>query len=319
MAIKGNVNDYSIPRIMIDLYKGKKTGILLVTAPSFTKRVFLDKGNAVFASSTHEDERLGEMMVKAGKITLEQYNRSVEILRETGKRQGAILVEQGYMAPPDIAWGVKYQVKEIIYSLFKLEDAEYAFEEGDAPSGEMITLRMSMGNLIYEGIKRISSITRIMGEVEGMDSVVGLNENPVSLFNHILITHKDKTLLSKVNGERTIRQLVDETSSGSFENLKSMFFFLVSGIVEAKEEGAEKADEAFVAQRLEELYSEDPEMTEITLGLEDVDLYISQGLYGDAMEVFEGLLSDGSANASMLQRFEELKSLMKIVEDRNGH
>jgi len=59
------------------------------------KKVYLERGNAVFASSTDEDERLGETLIKLGKITIEQYDRSVELLKETGKRQEQFLLSLG--------------------------------------------------------------------------------------------------------------------------------------------------------------------------------------------------------------------------------
>ena len=129
ITLKGNIRDFSIPRILLYLNRNRKTGTLIIRTPAFTKKIFLIKGDAIFASSTYEDDRLGEMLLKAGKITMEQYDRSVELLKQTGKRQGAILVELGYLAPKDLFWGVKYQVEEIIYSIFQLEDAEYNFEE----------------------------------------------------------------------------------------------------------------------------------------------------------------------------------------------
>ena len=74
-------------------------------------------------------------------------------------------MELGYLTPKDLFWGVKYQVKEIIYSLFQLEDGECEFIEGDVPTDEVITLKMSMGNLIHEGVKRIDNWTRIRREM----------------------------------------------------------------------------------------------------------------------------------------------------------
>jgi hypothetical protein len=63
------------------------------------KKAYLLKGDAIFASSTYEDDRLGEMLLKAGKITMEQFDTAVQILKKTNKRLGAILVELGYLMP----------------------------------------------------------------------------------------------------------------------------------------------------------------------------------------------------------------------------
>src|SRR4030043_2299110 len=144
ISLADNIKNFSLPKVLAYLNRNRKTGTLIIKTPMFTKKVYLVKGDVIFASSTYEDDRLGEMLIKAGKITMEQYDESVKLLKRTKKRQGAILVELGYLTPKDLFWGVKFQVMEIIYSLFQLEDGGYEFLEGEIPHHEVITLKMSM-------------------------------------------------------------------------------------------------------------------------------------------------------------------------------
>ena len=160
IPFKGNLKDCSLPRILIELNRGRETGTLSIATSLFTKKIYMREGNVIFASSTFEDDRLGEMLIKAGKITMEQYDKSVELLKSTGRRQGAILVELGYITPKDLFWGVKYQVKEIIYSLFQLGEGDYEFVE-NIPPDEVITLKLSTNHLIYEGVIKINNLTKI--------------------------------------------------------------------------------------------------------------------------------------------------------------
>ncbi len=234
IPLEGNIKTYSISKVLSYLNKKRYTGTLIVKTPVFTKKVFLVKGDAIFAASSYEDDRLGEMLIKAGKITLEQFEQSVNLLKKTGKRQGAILVELGYLTPKDLFWGVKYQVKEIIYSLFQLEDAEYEFIEGEVPANEVITLKMSMGNLIYEGLKRIDNWTRIKNEIPSVDSVLRLSTNPVMLFQDIELSSQDKKMLSMIDGRRSIKEIVDSSWVNSFEALKILYVLWSVGILEEK-------------------------------------------------------------------------------------
>ena len=108
IPLSGNLRDTSLARILVYLNRNRKTGTLSVNTPVFTKKMFLNTGDVIFASSTYEDDRLGEMLLKANKITVEQYDKSVEILKASKKRQGAILVELGFITPKELFWGVKY-------------------------------------------------------------------------------------------------------------------------------------------------------------------------------------------------------------------
>ena len=123
IPLQGSIKDISLVKILVHLNRSIKTGTLTVSTPSAIKKIYLKMGDVIFASSTYEDDRLGEMLLKAGEITVEQYDESVRILKSTWKKQGAILVELGYLTPKELFLGLKYQVNEIIQGMFLLEDA----------------------------------------------------------------------------------------------------------------------------------------------------------------------------------------------------
>jgi len=233
IPLKGNISNTSLARLLVQLNRNRVVGTLSLSTASFTKKIYFSEGDVIFASSTYEDDRLGEMLLKAGKISVEQYDKSVEILKSTkDKRQGAILVELGYLTPKDLFWGVKYQVKEIIHSMFVAEEGTYEFREGELPTQEVITLRMSIGNLIYAGVNKIVNWTRIRKEMPHTDSVLKLSGDPMSLFQDIELTAQDKKILSLVDGKRTIKEVIDSSWMGSFEALKVLYVLWSIGMVE---------------------------------------------------------------------------------------
>ena len=232
IPLQGNIKDTSLVKILVHLNRSIKTGTLTVSTPSAIKKIYLKMGDVIFASSTYEDDRLGEMLLKAGKITVEQYDESVEILKATGKKQGAIFVELGYLTPKELFWGLKYQVNDIIQGMFLLEDARYEFREGDIPAQEVISLKMSMGNLIYAGINSITNWTRIRNEMPDTDSVLKLSEDPLRLFQDIELSPQDKKILSLIDGEKTIKEIIDNSWMGSFEALKILYVLWSIGMID---------------------------------------------------------------------------------------
>ncbi|MBI1810589.1 MAG: DUF4388 domain-containing protein, partial [Nitrospirae bacterium] len=261
ISFKGSLREYSLPKILTNLNRKQATGTMVVSTPNFTKKAYLVKGDAVFAASSYEDDRLGEMLLKAGKITVEQYDKSVEILKRTKKRLGAILVELGYLTPKDLFWGVKYQVKEIICSLFQLEDAECEFMEGNVPTDEVITLKMSMGNLIHEGVKRIDNWTRIRRELPDTGIALKLSKDPINLFQDVELSPYDKKLLSTIDGKKTIKEIIDSSWMNSFEAMKTIYVLWSIGILEEKiaekEEVKEEAGETVSLDDLLQPFAEE--------------------------------------------------------------
>lgn len=227
---KGYLRNYSLPRMLVFLNRHRVTGILTVVSQGITKKIYLKKGNAVFASSTYEDDRLGEMLVKAGKITMRHYDEAVGVMKRTGKRLGAVLVELKYLTPKDLFWGVNYQVQEIIYSLFQLKDGLYEFKEGKIPA-EVITLDLSMANIIFEGVRRIEDWTRIKNEMPDLNTVYIFSEDPMSLFQDICLSEKDKKILSFLNGERSINKIVEDSKINNFDVVKTLYVLWSVGMI----------------------------------------------------------------------------------------
>jgi tetratricopeptide (TPR) repeat protein len=237
---KDFIRNYSLPKILVFLNRQSATGTVDVVAQGITRKIYIQDGNVIFATSTFEDERLGEILLKAGKISVQQYDESVEMLKRTGRRQGTMLVELGYLTPKDLFQGVKYQVKEIVENLFQLQDGMYEFIEGKIPSAEVITLNMSMANLIYEGVKKIDNWTKIRQEMPEVESVLKLSDDPLSLFQEIELSAQDRGILSLVDGQRTINKVIDDSGLTSLEVLKTLYVLWSIGMI--TERGGEGID-----------------------------------------------------------------------------
>jgi len=213
----------------------------------------------------------------------------VNLLKKTGKRQGDILVELGYLKPQDIIWGVKYQVKDIIYSLFQIHDAEYEFSEREIPAVGIITLKMSMGNLIYEGVKRIDNLNRIRKELPDMNAVLTLSTDPVSLFQDVVFSSLDKKMLFMVDGKKTLKELIDSPSTNSFHAMKTLYVLWSTGILEERKNELEEAKDVVPLDDLLKAYHEDED--ELLKRIEGVYSNLDSFSPGELLEIDEQ--SDG--------------------------
>jgi hypothetical protein len=237
-----DIRDFNLAKILIYLNSNRKTGILRVKTPFFTKKIYLDEGTAIFASSTCEDDRIGEMLVRSGKLKIGQYEESVRLLKMTGKKQGTILVELGFLTPKDLFWSVKYLVKEIICSLFPLEYAAYEFVEGEITKREKMILKLNMGDLIYEGVKRINNFSNIKREMPDLKSPLEVNIVTSIPFDDIEFSPVEKSILSMIDGQKTILEIVDNATAdcSPFEVFKSLYVLCLIGVLKKKETKTEE-------------------------------------------------------------------------------
>src|SRR5574341_1232581 len=80
IPLSGDIKDMTVPWLLQDLRTGKRTGTVVMTRDPEIKKIFLQEGDVLFASSNVEDDRLGEFLLRSRKITRAQFDKSSEIV-----------------------------------------------------------------------------------------------------------------------------------------------------------------------------------------------------------------------------------------------
>src|SRR5581483_10191487 len=222
----GRIREYRLPALLQFLRRERKTGVLTLHRNDLDKSLYLQDGDIIFATSLYPDDRLGETLLKEGKISFKQYEVSVDLLKRTGKKQGTLLVEQGFISPKELFEGVILQVKEIILSLFTWIDGEYKFEEGPLPSEEVVTLHISTADLIFSGISRIKDWNRLMGELPPPDSPVRVADDPDNLFQKVDLSPAMRSVLQLADGSRTLYDILVASPIPSLECARILYFLI---------------------------------------------------------------------------------------------
>lgn len=146
------VSDVAI--VLAKLFARTTTGRVSFRQDDIEKVVFLDAGRPVFASSNAPGDRMGELLVREGKITAAQYDRCQTDVTRSGRRIGEILVDFGYLKRRELLPAVRRHVEDIVFSLFGWTSGHYEVASEAAASGERIRMSRHPAALILEGIRR---------------------------------------------------------------------------------------------------------------------------------------------------------------------
>ncbi len=236
MGLQGTLEYFNLSDILIGLQKTTKTGILSVTSGEIEKKIFIRNGDVIFSSSNDPNDRLGEMLLREGIITFNQYNQASELIKTSKERLGRILVRLG-LAPREVFLGVKRQIAAIIMSIFQFEHGEFEFIEGPLPSEELITLQMSVSNLIYTGIKNITSFSLVKKMSPPVDSLLTISHNPYMLFQNVSIDTDDRAILSYINGRNSLQTILDISFINNLDTMKIICALLHIGYIRTVKEG----------------------------------------------------------------------------------
>jgi tetratricopeptide (TPR) repeat protein len=250
LSLAGEIKDMTLPWFFQELHAEKKTGIAVVTRETAVKKVYFSGGDIIFASSNLSEDWLGEWLARAGTITREQSDASAELVKHSGKKQGTILVELGFIGTKELVDGVKYQIRQIIISLFNWRDGNYVFEEGPLPTDDIIPLEMSTGNLIIEGLRGLDWQV-VRKSLPRLKTIIRPAGDPMLLFQGANLDQDHRAVFSLIDGNRTIEEICCLSGIGDFNTLRALYVLLALRMVERGELKNEK-DKKFACEMVQE-------------------------------------------------------------------
>jgi hypothetical protein len=226
---EGSLVRRDFPELVHVLYERSFTGSLLLTRGGIGKSVTIEQGRLVFASSTDPDERLGELLLRRGRLSLRDYAEASKGIRP-GRRLGALLVERGVLNPKELVKTVVEHTREIIYGAFQWTDGRYRLQAGQRPE-EAITLNISTPDLIVEGIRRIDAWSRISRAVGSLDSPYERAENWAAVAAKMTLSDAQLEILTRMSERSTLDQVCAASILPSIETCRALWAYRVIGLV----------------------------------------------------------------------------------------
>ncbi|HAR45145.1 MAG: hypothetical protein A2X56_09570 [Nitrospirae bacterium GWC2_57_13] len=256
IAFGGVIKNLTIPHLFLKLRADGRTGTAIFKRSEEVKKVYFQEGDVVFATSNLADDRLGEFLLRTKRISQLQYDASVEMLKKTGRKQGEILVELGFITARDLAAVVREQVTDIVLSLCSWRDGRYQFDEGALPLQDIIQLKMSTGNLILAGSRRLDWQV-VKDSLPANDTVLRPAIDPTALFQAADLSRNQKAVLALIDGRRSIRDICSLSVAGDFYTLKVIYLFLALRM--AEQGRIEHEDELeFAREAVQQAVAEEP-------------------------------------------------------------
>jgi len=177
LVLTSDVRAFPLADLLNMIHSAGKSGFLLFAHEGHEKSVYLSRGEVVFAASNQAIDRLGETLLRSGKITLEQL-READRRWSPNARFGKVLVELGLLTPRDLWDAVKGQVEEIVRSLFAYTEGNVHFWEGEVQPDNIVRLALPTQRLIEEGLARRDQLFGFLAVLEDsrtrLEAVAGI-------------------------------------------------------------------------------------------------------------------------------------------------
>jgi len=232
--------------LLAKMFAQNATGRIAFRRDDVEKVVFFDQGRPVFAKSTSARDRMGELLVREGKITAAQYERCQTMVAESGRRMGEILVDLGYLKRRELLPAVRRHVEDILYSLFGWDRGTYTITPEKEPCAERIRLSRHPAALILEGIRRKldrSALERLIGAPSTVIEVAD-RERLGGIINMGDLAPEERAALTAIDGQADMLHVAATAGVDVADVLPLAWGLCVLGLATLRRHDTEIADES---------------------------------------------------------------------------
>ncbi len=249
-----NLRNNPFPDVVQELGRARLSAELIVRRDDVLKTVLVREGKLVFAQSSDPNDRLGDVLLVRGEITLDQYLDAQRGLHK-GRRAGSVLVEIGAIQPAQLGEVVVAQTRATICRLFTWTEGEYWV--ADTPEGdcEPISLKSSTPDVLMDGIARIDAWSQIEHGIGGADAPYRRSRDFESRIAQMKLSAGQRALLDQLDHSHRVEDLCEASALASIDVCRTLWALKVIGAVEAGEHD-------FAPLPLPEMRSQDPDTTD---------------------------------------------------------
>jgi hypothetical protein len=208
-SFEGQIQRVETPDLLTFINQARRTGLLEMERASQSTRIFFKRGEPVFASSTQPGLRLGDLLLRVGKISARDLERCAARPRAAGDRMGQILVADGMLNESELRSFLKVQVSEVIFNSLFWGEGRFAFYDDVGHPPDVITIDMNLQNLIMEGVRRIDERGRLGEQFPDLEMLVESLTNPEWVKSNMSLTPEEWSVFFLVDGRRSLQEVCE--------------------------------------------------------------------------------------------------------------
>jgi len=240
MGLRGDLTTMGLEDIFQWLAVGKKTGVLELKGFLHTKRVYFHDGKVSSVWSSDPREYLGQYLLAYNRINEEQLREALATQEDENQLLGRILVSRQLITETEIRRIVQLKVEESIYDTFLWDVGTFEFHDGQTPPQKTMLLSLDVTGIVLEGARRVDEWKRVRNVIKGGDAVLDAVSEAIA--EMLPLAPEDADLLGRLDGHKTIDQVIIEMRAPEFKIHKLIFDLHEKGMVRIVRQGGKLGD-----------------------------------------------------------------------------
>lgn len=234
MSLKGNFETFNLNSIFQLLSDDQKTGVLRVRNKDKEIRIYLKDGEIIYATGSQNEDRLGHFLISKGIITPEQLQEALRKSKIKKIALGQILLEKGILTSQNLKEIIYQQIEHLIFNLFLWNHGEFEYADATLNLTGMIVPKINLVSLLLEASHRIDEMSTLKKHLpDEMQTFRSTGRE--SDQDEITLNSAELQILGMVDGQRSIRQIIQESGFDEYSAYKILQSLLSSGLIESIE------------------------------------------------------------------------------------
>ncbi len=215
------------------LQKERRTGVVRTTAETVQREIRLEAGAIVGAVSSSRDERLGEIMVRRGRITQQQFDDASTLVR-SGRRLGDALVELEIVAREEIETFVRTQLAEVTSKILNEppKKVEFRDQSAAAKAGKVTDRPVPMADAIIEAARHASRSNNALKAILDGDMVPVVTSESFAVLESLNLQSHEVFVLSRCDGQADVRGILAQSPLSEEDTARILLGLEHAGIIE---------------------------------------------------------------------------------------
>jgi hypothetical protein len=233
LDLQGNIEKFTLPEILQLIAAGRKSGTLGIQRDDSIVMIYFQAGDIIYAYGPRQTYHLGQLLKEQGQITAEQLDEAVETQAksENLKRLGEILINKGFIDRADLTLVVRDQIQELLYSLLAWQEGSFKFYEDQFPTEEEITVKLSVENVILEGLRRTDEENMVRETLPDLTQVYTISASQAGRTREVALTASEWNVMALVDGHRSVDQLCETSPFGREETVRRLAQLKLAGLI----------------------------------------------------------------------------------------
>ena len=238
MAIEGPLRELGVQDVLQLIELAQKTGVLTVRSEKLNDEsiVHFSGGEIVFAVRRRSTRRLGQLLIRAGKLTRARLEQALEQQRtDPTRRLAEILLEMNFITEDELERQLRFQMEETVYELMAWDEGYFKFEDRAEIGTQRLLSRVRVDSLLMEGARRLDEWSRLETRVPGPEAVPVLAPISDRDVKPLDLRPDEWELLAEIDGQRDLRQLAADLGRSTFDVGKTAFALVSAGVVQIQD------------------------------------------------------------------------------------